>query len=599
MALTLRRIVHRNASRIGVFFPYDEACNRKLKILGAHYSSTLRCWYFDYSKENFQLIQQHFTEIIIDSPQSDSEAKQQAAGHKGHDLPPIDTQATSEKEVAVPKLPVTESKPVALEHKAASVPLAHKLHVQQFDNLGKYWVIRMDYHHRVSKELLKLKGVYWNKQEKAYLISRKEQVKMQFEAILESPGILPDDYLEKDRPASGGILSVSPHAEDKQMMRVTMPRTAMLMGKIKRIALAKYSREHQCYLLPASPEVLKALVLLYEPDQLQFTNHLPGGYLRKENMPRRKQMLLENARGNLLDKTPKTGQALMEKLIDHLLASNYSDNTIRNYGHAFLRFIRDHDYADPAKMETTLIVKYLGNLMARGLTSSAGNNLVNALNYYFRNVVQTASLELKLPRPKREQKIRTVFTLAECLQIFDNVENPKHRLALMIAYGAGLRVGEVVNLHWADILFEEQKIHVKNGKGQKDRMVMLPYSILQMMENYRALYPSRGYVFEGQTAGMPYSTGSVQKVMQASLAKIGLSNKGSIHNLRHSFATHLLDEGTDIRYVQQLLGHKDIKTTMIYSHLSQPNIDRIRSPLDHLMGKQQQSIYQKKDKKVE
>jgi site-specific recombinase XerD len=351
-------------------------------------------------------------------------------------------------------------------------------------------------------------------------------------------------------------------------------------------------------LLPASPAVFKALGLLYEPDQLQLENHLPAGYLKNENLPKRKQILLEHARDELLGKTPEAGQALMEKLIDHLLASNYSDNTIRNYGHAFLRFIRDHDFADPARMEPKVIVKYLGGLMARGLSSSVGNNLVNALNYYFRNVEQMAPLEFKLPRPKREKKIRTVFTLAECLQIFDQVENPKHRLALMIAYGAGLRVGEVVNLHWDDLLFEEQKIHVKNGKGQKDRLVMLPYTILQMMENYRALYPSKGYIFVGQTAGMPYSTVSVQRVMGRALEKSGLVKKGSVHNLRHSFATHLLDSGTDIRYVQQLLGHKDIKTTMIYSHLSQTNIDKIQSPLDRMMATEARQLNIKTKKKT-
>jgi site-specific recombinase XerD len=138
---------------------------------------------------------------------------------------------------------------------------------------------------------------------------------------------------------------------------------------------------------------------------------------------------------------------------------------------------------------------------------------------------------------------------------------------------------------------------VENGKGKKDRMVMLPLSIFNLLEHYKALYPSNDYIFEGQIAGMPYSTGSVKKVMGRALEKSGLSKKGSVHNLRHSFATHLLDAGTDIRYVQQLLGHKDIRTTMIYSHLSQSNIDKIQSPLDHLMSDHPTEKEKKKPKK--
>lgn len=220
--------------------------------------------------------------------------------------------------------------------------------------------------------------------------------------------------------------------------------------------------------------------------------------------------------------------------------------------------------------------------MAKGLKSSVGHNLVNALNYYYRHVLQQRSFSLELPRPKKEKTVRTVFTPEECAAVFDAIDNPKHRLVLMVAYGAGLRVSEVANLKWEDVLLGEHKIHVKCGKGKKDRIVMLPHSLVTLMGHYRALYPSAQYVFEGQFASMPYSTESVQKIMAAAVHKSGLSKKGSVHSLRHSFATHLLDAGTDIRYVQQLLGHTDVRTTMVYSHLSRPLIDRVQSPLDRL-----------------
>ena len=153
--------------------------------------------------------------------------------------------------------------------------------------------------------------------------------------------------------------------------------------------------------------------------------------------------------------------------------------------------------------------------------------------------------------------------MEECLIIFNTIENHKHRLLLMLAYGAGLRVAEAVNLKWGDILIAEHKIHVKEGKGKKDRILMLPYALIDLIKNYRKEYPGNNYVFQGQFAGAPYSTRSAQEVMAKALVKSGLDKKGSIHNLRHSFATHLLETGTDIRIIQQLLGHKDIRTTMI------------------------------------
>jgi site-specific recombinase XerD len=500
MAIRIRKIFHRDAYRIGIFFRYDFETQQKLKLLGAVYSATYKCWYVDYSPEKYKLLRTHFDDIIIENPIETSNAGQPVAGPESRDLPPIgsDKPFSLKEEGPAPQLPAAPNTGAKPEHKAENVPLAQKLRLTLHENIGKYWVL------------------------------------------------------------------------------------TMLMEKIRRFSMVRYSKDHQCHILPATPEVYNALTLHYEPDKLIVNSLLPDGYLKKENYPNRKRFLLEKAKGLVLEQVPEYGRKYMEAMVDTMLAQNLSDATIKNYGNSFMRFMRDHDYADPASMEYLQIVKYLGGLMAKGLSSASGHTLVNSLNYYFKNVEHNREFEFALPRPKKEKKIRTVFTPKECATVFGVIENPKHRLALMVAYGAGLRVSEVVTLKWSDILLSEHKIHIKNGKGKKDRMVMLPYQVLVMIEHYRALYPGKHYVFEGQVGGMPYSTSSVQKVMSVALDKSGLVKKGSVHNLRHSFATHLLDAGTDIRYVQTLLGHKDIRTTMIYSHLSQPLVDRVQSPLDRL-----------------
>ncbi len=209
--------------------------------------------------------------------------------------------------------------------------------------------------------------------------------------------------------------------------------------------------------------------------------------------------------------------------------------------------------------------------------------LVNALLYYFRTVLKRDSFEINLPRPRKEHHLPTVLTMEECFRIFRSIDNPKHKLLLLIGYGAGLRRSEIVALKWADIFFDEHKMHIKQAKGNKDRMVMLPYSIVAYLKDYRNLYPSDDWVFTGQYKGEALSTRTVQQVMHDAVAKAGLEKKATVHTLRHSFATHLLESGTDIRYIQQLMGHSSIKTTMIYTHITPKAERKIVSPLDNLV----------------
>jgi site-specific recombinase XerD len=220
----------------------------------------------------------------------------------------------------------------------------------------------------------------------------------------------------------------------------------------------------------------------------------------------------------------------------------------------------------------------------KGLSPSSLNMQVNALKYYFRTVLKRDGFEIRVPRPRKEHHLPSVLTMEECIRIFSFVDNPKHKLLLLLGYGAGLRRSEIVSLKWSDILFEEHKIHIKQSKGNKDRIVMLPYSIVAFLKNYRGIYPSDDWVFTGQYRGEALSAGTVQVVMRQAVANAGLEKKATVHTLRHSFATHLLESGTDIRYIQALLGHSSVNTTMIYTHISPKAAKNIVSPLDQLVS---------------
>ena len=166
-------------------------------------------------------------------------------------------------------------------------------------------------------------------------------------------------------------------------------------------------------------------------------------------------------------------------------------------------------------------------------------------------------------------------------KILEATKNLKHKTILLLIYSAGLRLNELLELRIGDIDSEAMRIHIRFGKGKKDRYVMLSENVLELLREYYKVYKPNDYLIEGQNGGK-YSPKSVQSVFKKSLQKSVVNKRATVHTLRHSFATHLLDDGTDIRYIQELLGHKRLETTQIYTHVSSHSINKIKSPADKL-----------------
>ncbi|MCZ8145062.1 tyrosine-type recombinase/integrase [Flavobacterium sp.] len=573
MTLIIRKIEHKGAVRIGIFFERNNAIQQQLKGIGATYSKTFQCWYIDYNKAAYQQLKILFPDLQIQQP---------VAGEtSSRDLPPI---AQSELQLGLPPL---VNNPEPITNKAS---LAHKLRLELLPPLGKYWVFKIRYVQSVVNQLKLVKGVYWHSTYKVYMANRHPKVKEAVERILEVSNFFPENYLEKEVVFEGKSIVLRPHLENVKWMQVYVPAQLVLLEKIKRISMVRYSKPNACFLLPATPAVVNALVVHFEPHRVVIQSELPQGYVNRRNVVNKKQLDLARTKSHLFSKLPEPAHYFVSNYMDTLMAVNYSVSTIRTYTQQFLQFLRDFEYRDPKDITYKETVRYLASLMERGLSATSGHAMVNALLFYYNQVEQIPGYELKLPRPKKEKKLPTVLTKEECLLLFGVVENPKHKLLLLIGYGAGLRVSEIVNLEWRDILFAEHKIHIRNAKGKKDRMVMLPMRIVRSLEYYKETYQTKKYVFEGQFAGEPYSVRSVQEVMRMALKKTGLEKKATVHSLRHSFATHLLEHGTDIRYIQQILGHSSIKTTTIYTHISSSAVNKIISPLDQIIEQE----YEKK-----
>ena len=213
------------------------------------------------------------------------------------------------------------------------------------------------------------------------------------------------------------------------------------------------------------------------------------------------------------------------------------------------------------------------------------NQAISSLKFFCQEILKKKDLISNIPRPKKENKLPEILSQQEVLRILNSTENLKHRAILFLVYSAGLRVGEVVRLKVNDIDEERMLIHVKQGKGKKDRYTVLSKTALQEIEIYKKKYGPEEWLFQGGNDVGHLTERSAQKVFEKACFNAKINKDVSIHSLRHSFATHLLEGGTDLRYIQELLGHSSSKTTEIYTHVTEKSIANIQSPLDRMFNK--------------
>lgn len=271
--------------------------------------------------------------------------------------------------------------------------------------------------------------------------------------------------------------------------------------------------------------------------------------------------------------------------LKHLKSNHYSPNTIQNYHSCFLLFLHVcHTEGKDFRLLTPLEVNDLVLKIAthNQHSTSTTQQMINAVLYYYKHIVADPAYKNQIQRPQKEHTLPKVLSKEEVGNLLAACENLKHRTMLCLLYGTGLRAGEVISLKVKDIDSQRGLIHVHQAKGFKDRTVMLPEKLLILLREYYKQYRPRKYLFEGQY-GDQYSNGALRQVLKKASTKAGLKQSPTLHWLRHSFATHLLEAGTDLRYIQQLLGHSSSKTTEIYTHVSSAAIGQIKSPLDQLL----------------
>jgi site-specific recombinase XerD len=266
------------------------------------------------------------------------------------------------------------------------------------------------------------------------------------------------------------------------------------------------------------------------------------------------------------------------KLETELRSRKYSPRTRSVYIH-FNRMLCRVLQKTPEEINSDDVKQFLAIMEKDGYSAAAMNLAISAIKFFFRNVLDNNSIR-EQHRPRQDKMLPSVLSKDEIKKILEMESNPKHRLLLMLVYSSGLRVSEAVVLKREHIDLSRKVVYIKAGKGRKDRCTVLSEKVAQYLGEYCDFYSIRTWLFPGQPANSHLSIRSAQRVFDKAVLHAGITKKTSIHGLRHTFATHLLESGTDIRYIQTLLGHSSLRTTERYTHVAHHNVLSIQSPLD-------------------
>ena len=268
-----------------------------------------------------------------------------------------------------------------------------------------------------------------------------------------------------------------------------------------------------------------------------------------------------------------------EEYLLKLELKRYADNTVRIYITYFEMFINYYKDKELNTINETDIRRFLQTLVRKNVSNSYLNQVINAIKFYYEVVLGMPNRFYEIERPRKESKLPKVISKEEVLSIIENTNNIKHRCIVKLLYSSGIRRNELLNLRITDIDSKRMLVMVRGGKGKKDRQTLLSKSLLEDLRNYFKEWKPQDYLFEGRKASK-YSAESVLRIVKRAAAKAGLHQNVTPHVLRHSFATHLLESGVDLRQIQVLLGHGSSKTTEIYTHVATNTFKDIKNPLD-------------------
>ena len=341
-----------------------------------------------------------------------------------------------------------------------------------------------------------------------------------------------------------------------------------------------YQKDEKRWTIPNHQVIIDLLIADYTRDGAVVINRLPQSgfdYHKKEES-------YGQYKTRYLNKTETVLKPVVERYIDTLIAFKRSKKTMTTYLGPFIKFVKHIGTEHIESMTSKDIDKYIAKISSQKVSDGFLHNSYNGIMFYYKSVLRkNGAVTKEARRPKKDQSLPTILSLGEVDRLLRAMDNLKHTTILYTFYSSGIRLNEILSLRIEDMWWERDQIFIHKGKGNKDRTVPFSGMLKEILRHYFDTYKPIYWLFEGQDRKLPYSERSIQKVVNAASRKASINKRVTPHTFRHCYATHLLDGGTDIRYIQELLGHSDIKTTLIYTHVTNHKLAMIESPLDKLM----------------
>lgn len=528
--MNAEKIFYKAENRIKVDIPYSgESSSLIQQIAGRKWSRTLNCWHIPYTKEAFRQLKSLFPEVVYEKKKletwEDQAITNNVAGSACKDV----TFHITEKRIIL-KLPKNER----------DIQLIRTLLYSRWDKNQFCWIIP---NYKQNGEILK-----------EYFKDRIREITYE----QAKPIVAPIKRSQSD------LLVIK---TSSRSLRIIFGYHKALTHEIKKFPYCKWDTENKWWTIPYAEKFIGELKVLAESYQLAFV-------LEEETHNAGK------SRKSIYD-IPNY-KTCPDEMTDKLKELRYSESTIRTYKALFEEFINFYHKTDIGKIDEKMIIAFLRYLVTeRKVSSSYQNQSINAIKFYYERVLGGQRKVYYIDRPRREKTLPTVLSEEEIIQILNAVGNLKHKAILMTIYSAGLRISEAVNLKIKDIDSQRMQIRVEQSKGKKDRYTLLAAKTLEILRMYVKEYKPKNWLFEGQNREQ-YSDRSINAILKMAVDKTNIKKHVTVHTLRHSFATHLLENGTDLRYIQNLLGHENPQTTEIYTHVTTKGFSQIKSPMDKL-----------------
>lgn len=377
------------------------------------------------------------------------------------------------------------------------------------------------------------------------------------------------------------LLKLIPALHNEQaIVKLQFQKNDEVINLLRQKTNLRWSKTHSSWYLPHTNNLHSQLFLLLKDSV--YVDDTALLQLKKEPVDNPVTLNKESVQTQAIELC-ESKKVKIREFEKWMLTRRYSKSTIKTYTEALQLFLKYYHTKSIHEISHTDVVDFNNAyILAKKLSSSFQNQVINAIKLFYK-IIENNHLQLDLLyRPKREKTLPNVLSKEEVKLILSALTNLKHKAMLSLIYSCGLRCGELLNLKPEHIDSKRNLIIIKQSKGKKDRVAPLSNKIINLLREYYVAYKPSTYLFEGQIAKTAYDERSLQNVIKRAVVKAKIAKPVSLHWLRHSYATHLLEAGTDLRYIQEILGHSSSKTTEIYTHVSNKNIQQIISPFDSL-----------------